>query len=69
MAARFRREVRLSSAPGRKPVASIRVSGVDQLDVNADLKPEVFAPPKAAATATPMTLDELRAAGPLGGKH
>jgi hypothetical protein len=65
----FPTEVRLASAPGRKPIASIRVTGIDQLDVNADLKPEVFAPPKAAAAAVPMTLDELRAAGPLGGKH
>jgi hypothetical protein len=44
----------------------INISAIDQLDINTDLAPAVFAPPAAAASAAPMTLEELRAAGPFG---
>ena len=44
----------------------IRIRGIDQLEVNASLQAAVFDPPPGAASATAMTLDELRAAGPFG---
>jgi hypothetical protein len=60
--------LRIDSAPGRSPVTSLVVSGIDEIEVNTALRPELFAPPSAATSAKPMTLDELRAAGPLGRK-
>ena len=48
--------------------SSIRVRGIEQLEVNAELQAAVFDPPAGAAAATPMTLEELKAAGPFGRK-
>jgi len=48
--------------------SSIRVRTIEQLEINADLQAAVFDPPAGAAAAAPMTLEELRAAGPFGRK-
>jgi hypothetical protein len=49
----------LNSAPGREPRASLTVS-VEDASVNPAIPPAFFAPPAGAATAEPMTLEELR---------
>jgi hypothetical protein len=56
-------DVWIWSAPGRGPAASLHVS-VGDPEVNGDVPPAVFRIPTGAANATPMTLEQLRAAGP-----
>jgi hypothetical protein len=63
---RFPTSLRLDATPPGGPGSWINISAIDQLDINTDLAPAVFAPPAAAASAAPMTLEELRAAGPFG---
>jgi len=62
---RFPTSLRLDATPPGGPGSWINISAIDQLDINTDLAPAVFAPPAAAASATTMTLEELRAAGPF----
>jgi len=52
--------------PGGSPALSIEVSA-SQVEVNPDLAPAAFRL-DAPRGATPMTIEQLRAAGPLGGK-
>ena len=49
----------LNSLPGREPRASLTVS-VEDATVNPAIPATFFAPPAGAATAEPMTLEELR---------
>jgi hypothetical protein len=63
---KFPTSLRLDAVPPGGPPSWINISAIDQVDVNTDLAPAVFAAPAAAASATPMTIDELRAAGPFG---
>jgi outer membrane lipoprotein-sorting protein len=61
---RMPKSVRLKSAPGNVPVASLRLS-LSQVEVNAPLDAKAFAvaiPP----AASPITLADLKQAGPLG---
>jgi hypothetical protein len=60
------RQLRLSSAAGRVPVIALSVS-LSQVEINASVAASTFTvaiPPGSAA----LTLEELRAAGPLGDK-
>lgn len=56
--------LRARSAPGSSVDTRLALEAA-QFRVNDTVAAEVFAPPKAVAGATPMTLDELREAGPL----
>ncbi len=60
----FPGEIRARSAPDRSRRASIAVEA-SEFSVNQTLPPATFTPARGAAAATPMTLDELREAGPL----
>ncbi len=60
----FPGEIRARSAPDQSRRASIAVEASD-FSVNETLPPATFTPTRGAATAAPMTLDELREAGPL----
>ena len=63
----FPTSLQIDATAGRAS-SRIRIRGIEQLEVNANLQAAVFDPPAGAAAATPMTLEELRAAGPFGGK-
>lgn len=56
--------LRARSAPGASVETRLALEAA-QFRVNDTVPAELFAAPKAAAGATPMTLDELRDAGPL----
>jgi hypothetical protein len=56
--------VRLRTKPGAGATADLSV-GVSQVDINTDLDPAAFEV-DVPADAAPITLDELRDAGPLG---
>jgi hypothetical protein len=56
--------VRLSAAEGSANGADLRIA-LSQVELNASLAPEVFSV-KVPADATPITLAELRQAGPMG---
>ncbi len=56
--------LRARSAPGASVETRLSLEAA-QFRVNDTVLAEVFAPPKGAAGATPMTLDELRESGPL----
>lgn len=58
---------RLSSRGGAAVAVSLEMA-IGQVFVNAPLAPRVFAPDTAPGLS-PMTLDELRALGPMGGSH
>jgi hypothetical protein len=62
----FPQKIWIRSAAGREPRVAIDVT-VSDLEVNGAIPPRVFSPPAGAAAAQPMTIEELRAAGPL--KH
>jgi hypothetical protein len=64
---RWPSDIRLQSKPGRTPVIDLSISST-QVDVNTTLAEAVFTV-AVPAGATPLTLDELRAAGPLGVKR
>jgi hypothetical protein len=64
---RWPSDIRLQSRPGRTPIIDLSVSST-QVDVNTTLPASAFTVVVPAA-ATPLTLDELRAAGPLGVKR
>jgi len=57
-------EIRIDSDPGRSPSIGLSLS-LTQIVVNAVMQPAAFVV-KLPADAVPMTLDELRAMGPLG---
>ena len=57
--------LRARSAPGGAVKTKISLEA-GQFRVNDDVAAALFAPPRAAASASPMTLAELREAGPLG---
>jgi hypothetical protein len=60
-------DLRISSLPARTPVLELTIA-VRQIDVNTALPVSTFnitVPP----TASPLTLEDLRAAGPLGEKR
>lgn len=59
----FPQKIWIRSTPGREPRASIDVS-VSDAEINGSVPPAVFTPPAGAAGAQPMTIEELRAAGP-----
>jgi hypothetical protein len=61
------RELRLRSEPGASADVDLTL-GVSQIEVNVALPDETFVI-GGGADAAPMTLDELRAAGPLGEKR
>jgi hypothetical protein len=63
---RWPSEIRIDSAPGLTPVIAVSI-GLSQIEVNGSLEPSVFSL-AVPADATPLTLDQLRAAGPLGEK-
>lgn len=63
-ASQFPKEIWIWSAPGRAPASSLHVSVRDSA-INTDVPPAIFRLPAGAAAAVPMSLDELRAAGPL----
>ena len=56
--------LRARSAPGASVETKLTLEAA-QFRVNDTVPDELFAPPRAAATASPMTLDELRDTGPL----
>ena len=56
------------SADGQPVETSLRLEAA-QFEVNRTIDPVAFAPPRAALTARPMTLAELREAGPLNRKQ
>jgi hypothetical protein len=56
----------ISSDPARRPVTAVGLR-VEDAELNGTLPAGVFEPPPGASGAAPMTLDELRAAGPLRG--
>jgi hypothetical protein len=59
-------QLRMTSAPGAAP--SLDVSfGLGQIDVNGQIDPSIFSP-NVPADATPLTLQQLKDAGPLGEK-
>jgi len=58
---------RLSSRGGAAVVVRLELA-IGQVFVNSPLAPRVFAPDTATGLS-PMTLDELRALGPMGGSH
>jgi hypothetical protein len=60
-------EMRISSLPGRTPVLGLTIA-VRQIEVNSAMPASTFSVTVPAA-ATPVSLDELRAAGPLGEKR
>ena len=55
-------KVWIRSTPGREPSASLDVSVADPT-ISDQIPASVFNPPSGAASADPMTLDELRSAG------
>jgi hypothetical protein len=55
-------KVWIRSTPGREPFASLDVSVVDPT-ISDPIDASVFKPPSGAASAEPMTLEELRSAG------
>ena len=57
------RVVRITTETGHAPAVSLSIA-IDQIDVNLPREAKDFAV-KVASSAAPMTLDELRAAGPL----
>lgn len=60
------RRILVRSAPDRAPAVTLTMS-IDLEGVNVPVDPAAFTV-KAAADAAPLTLDELRAMGPLGEK-
>ncbi|MGH9315228.1 MAG: hypothetical protein ACRD1S_18745, partial [Vicinamibacterales bacterium] len=58
--------VRVRTKPGASAAADLSV-GLSQVDINTDLDPATFGV-DVPADAAPMTLEELRDAGPLGHK-
>jgi len=58
------RRLRLRSEPGRSPRVDLTL-GLSQVDVNVGVPDEAFVL-EATGDLAPMTLEELRAAGPLG---
>lgn len=60
-------EVRVRSAADRQPAIDLRMA-LSQVEVNTQLVPAAFTvvPPR---DATPLTLEQLREGGPLGGKR
>jgi len=63
--ATFPQVIRLRSAAD--PVTVEMTATLAQIEVNTDLKPETFVVDVPTGTA-PLSLDELREAGPLGEK-
>ena len=57
------KEIWMWSVRGRVPAASLRFVVTDP-EVNGQIDPAVFQLPRGAAAASPLTLEELRAAGP-----
>ena len=57
------RALRITTEAGHTPAVSLSMT-IDQIDVNLPRDAKEFVV-KVAATAAPMTLDDLRAAGPL----
>jgi hypothetical protein len=60
------RRLRLSSTPGRTPAIELSLS-TNQVELNGALPATAFAV-QVPANATPLTLGDLRAGGPLGEK-
>jgi len=58
--------IRLTSMPGRAPALSLTIDA-SQIEVNGPLPASAFTI-DVPAGGTPLTLEELRANGPLGGK-
>ena len=59
----FPQKIWVRSAPGREPRAALDIT-VSDAEVNGRVPSEVFATPSGAAGAQPMTIEELRSAGP-----
>jgi hypothetical protein len=57
-------QIRVTSLPGERPEIALSISQ-QQVEVDVTLPTEAFTVPVPAQTV-PLTLDELRAAGPLG---
>jgi hypothetical protein len=64
-ASSLRAMMRARSAPGSSVKTRLSLEA-GQFRVNDDVAAALFAPPRAAGAASPMTLAELRDAGPLG---
>ena len=60
-------DLRIASQPGRTPVIGLTVA-IHQVEVNSTMPASTFSVAVPAA-ATPLSLEELRAAGPLGDKR
>jgi hypothetical protein len=60
------RRIRVRTSGGRDRAADLNLT-VSQVEINVAVEAEAFEV-KIPADAEPLTLDELRAAGPLGGK-
>jgi hypothetical protein len=58
------RQIFLNSAPGRRPEIALSIAQ-SQIEVNVPLEASAFTV-SAPQNATPLSLDDLRAAGPLG---
>jgi len=58
--------VRITSAAGTTPVLDV-LFNLSQIEVNGQLAPSIFSP-DVPADVTPLTLQQLRDAGPLGEK-
>ncbi len=58
------RQLRLTSAPGRSPALALSIAQ-SQIEVNVPLPAGAFTV-EAPASAVPLTLEQLRASGPLG---
>lgn len=61
---RLPQKVWIQTAPGRDPRATLDVT-VNSAELNGAVPASFFDVPPGAAAAEPMTIDELRAAGPL----
>lgn len=59
----FPQKIWIWSVPGREPRATLDIT-VSDAEVNGRVPAGVFAPPPGAAGAQPMTIEELRSAGP-----
>ena len=60
-------QVRINSAPGRTPQIDVSFDAQPDRDQSAPLEPSVFSL-AVPADAVPLTLQQLRDAGPLGEK-
>lgn len=59
----FPQKIWIRSVPGREPRAALDIT-VSDVEVNGRVPPAVFEAPAGAAAAQPMTIEELRSAGP-----